>query len=180
MSLKIQESAKAGLTYREESVGIPVLSTVLVLVLVAAPLFWTLVRINRDGVKSTDISRYEGLAQAATLTVQTVDAMLRNDEAELAAIRAGQSPDKVTLIIPEIEIKEIAPHNKTKLDVGLINIYWDVANPLVGIEGDTYGVGDKVQGYEIINILKTKVYFRGPDGKTVIKDINEDLLDIVD
>ena len=164
--------------YREESVKVPALITMVVLLLISAPLIFWLTKINEKGLKLADISRYDNLVAMVESDTRAVSAILNNDAAELAAINAARKSPVVTLIIPEVVIQD---EKKPKEGVGPLNIdlegvYWNSANPLVGIGGETYRSGDVIQGYEITHIGKTSVQFQAPDGTILVKDMYENLL----
>lgn len=165
--------------YREEDIRIPVMVTIVVLLVVAAPLVSWILKINKEGIRSTDITKYNNLIETVAGDVKTVDAMLRNDAAELAAITSTRKAPSVTLIVPEVVIVEERANKRTEaspLKIHLEGIYWSPANPLVGIGGETYRVGDVIQGYEIVKIGKTSVQFQHGDGTIVVKDMYENLL----
>ncbi len=175
----IESDADFSAKYHEESAKIPILSTAVILLLIAAPFIVWIVKINNDGAKANNVSKYENLAQLVASDVRMVDAMLRNDAAALAAMYAGRKIPVVTLIVPEVVIVENRkdePAKVTELNVELEGIYWSPANPLVGIGGETYRIGDMIRGYEIIRIGKTMVQFQSSDGTIVVKDMYENLL----
>lgn len=164
--------------YREETVRLPVVLTLLLVVLIAAPLIYWMVLINREGTRTADVSRYTELVDALDSNVKMVDAMLRNDLEEVAAINEASKNDGIKLNVPDfviIDEEPVAPRPKEQFDATLDGIYWSTSNPLVGIDGETYRVGDTVQHYEIIQIGKSKVRLHGPDGEIVIMDMNENL-----
>lgn len=179
MSQQLLTDMELSESYREESVRAPVLITLLVLVLAAAPLVWWIFRINEEGRKSTDISKYNVLVNVVADNVKTVDALLRNDAEELAAIRSAAKQPVVKLIVPDVVIveeKQQRPDASKPLKVSIDGIYWSSANPLAGINGETYRVGDTIQGYEIVQIDKTSIRFQAADGTIVVMDIYDDLL----
>ena len=165
--------------YAEESVKVPALITVVVLALIAAPLGYWIYQINTAGEKSTNVERFYGLVDAVEKNVLTVTAMINNDAEALAAINASRKEPVVTLIVPEVVIvDEKKPAQGTgPLKIEMDGIYWSSARPLVSINGETYGVGDVIQGYEITRIGKTSVQFQAPDGTIEVKDMYENLLE---
>ncbi|MDF7824474.1 hypothetical protein P4B35_10660 [Pontiellaceae bacterium B12227] len=179
MTQKISRPERAGdENYREETIRLPAVLTLLLVALIAAPLVYWMVQINREGTRTSNVSQYTVLVDALDSNVKTVDAMLRNDTEELAAALEASRNDIVTMIVPEIIIIEDEPEPsapKETFDVKLDGIYWSPSNPLVGLSGETYRVGDRVQGYEIIQIGKSKVRLHGPDDEIVIMDMNEKL-----
>ncbi len=154
--------------------------TILVLVLVSAPLVFWITKINEEGTRSADVSKYTVLLDAVGSDLKRVDAMLRNDADELAAINAATKQQKVTLIVPEVVIvedrQEAPKKQQGQLKAKLEGIYWSASNPLAGINGETYRVGDKIQGYEIVRIGKTSVQFQAEDGTIVVLNMYDDLL----
>jgi hypothetical protein len=166
--------------YHEENIRVPLVVTILILVMVAAPLVYWILKINEEGTRSTNVSKYNVLLAAVGTDLKTVDAMVRNDADELAAINAASKKQKVTLIVPEVVIvedrKEAPKKQQGTLAAELEGIYWSPNNPLAGINGETYRVGDKIQGYEIVRIGKTSVQFQGEDGTIVVLDMYDDLL----
>ncbi|MDH3981998.1 MAG: hypothetical protein OES84_03760, partial [Kiritimatiellaceae bacterium] len=153
--------------YREESIKVPVVVTVVVVLLIVAPLIYWILQINAFGIRAADTTKYDALVQVVDSDVQTVDAMLRNDTAELEAILAARKTPVVTLVVPEIVIvdeKTSDPNRTAPLKGELEGIYWSAERPLVGIAGDIYRVGDKVQGYEVVQISKRSAQFRAEDG----------------
>jgi len=167
-----------GRAYHEETVKVPLAITCFILVLVAAPLVYWIVHINQEGAKATDVSQYNVLVQAVENNVRSVDAMLRNDADELAAINASAKKPVVTLVVPEVVIVEekTEPGKQPPLTAELDGISWTKAKPLAIIDGETYQVGESVQGYEIVRIGKTAVQLQGADGTIVVMDMYEDLL----
>jgi hypothetical protein len=164
--------------YAEESIKTPALITLVVLILIAAPLVYWQHNINRDGEKLTDISSFDTLVTLVASNTRTVNAMLNNDMEALAAINASRKQPVVTLIVPEVVIldEEKPVKGAGVLNVKLQGVYWNPARPLVGINGETYGVGDVIQGYEITRVDQTSVQFQAADGTIVVKDMYENLL----
>lgn len=165
-------AAKHDLEYREESLKLPVAALVVVLLLVAAPLVWTILKIDDEGAKAIDISKYNLLIQTVDSDVQTVNAILANEASGLES-----KERKVTLIVPELVlVDEMKPTDSSlPLKINLKGIYWSPSNPLVDIDGETYYVGDKIQGYTLVKIDKTAVHFKDKDGKIVVKKFYENL-----
>lgn len=164
--------------YREETVKIPLLVTFVVLLLICAPLLWMILKINEEGAKSTSVAKYNALVEIVNFDVDTVDTMLSADSSLNDLSSDGKAP-VVTLIVPEVMLVDessLSSGAMTPLNIQLDAIYWSPANPIVGIGEETYRVGDSLQGYEIIEIGKTKVRFRARDGSIVVKDFYENLL----
>jgi len=174
MRKKKQEASNTQDTvYREESTKRSVAIAGVALTLLIVPLVGSISRINAAGLKSADISKY-------TTLIRTVDSDMRTVEKALANRLSGlESTERsVTLIIPELVIiNEIKPDDErpTSLKIDLKGIYWNPSNPLVGINNETYRVGDKIQGYVIVKIGKTAVHFKAKDGTLVVKDFYENL-----
>jgi hypothetical protein len=164
--------------YKEESVKIPAVVTVVLLVLICVPLVLWILRINEEGSRATNTAKYDAMVLKVKKDVLTVDALLRNDAAELEAMRVAKQAQVVTLIVPEVVIVEEKkePEKVGVLKVSIDGIYWSPKNPLVSIGDETYRTGDVVQGYEIVRINKTTVHFQAPDGSVVVQDIYENLL----
>lgn len=168
-----------GEVYSEESVKRPALITLAVLVLLTIPLGLWILSINKEGAQSNDVGRYVALMEEVSIDVKTVAALSMNDTDTLAAIDAFRNNQSVTLIVPEIVIveEEKTPNVISPLNIELSGIYWSPNNPLAGINGETYGVGEQIQGYEITRIEKTTVHFKANDGSIVVKDMDEILLE---
>ncbi|NNJ69984.1 MAG: hypothetical protein HKP10_01695 [Kiritimatiellales bacterium] len=167
--------------YREETIKVPAIITVVILLLVAVPLIYGIFQINKEGLRQTDVTQYTTLAATVSGNIQAVEDMLRNDATALAAIQTVQKNTSVRFIGPEDadeEIENLTFVGQSPLNVELEGIYWSPAKPLVGIGGETYRIGDSIQGYEIYKISKTRVYFRGQTGDTVIKDMYGDIREI--
>lgn len=165
-------------TYHEESIKVPVIITVVVLLLTSLPLTSWILNINREGTLAADVTNYQELIRRAADDVRVVDILMRNDNEALALIRQSSQILDVDVIAPSVTITA-KPKQKDRmavqLNVKLEGIYWSAANPLVGINGETYGVGDVIQDHTIIEIGKTAVMFEGGDGIIIEKNIYEDL-----
>ncbi len=177
MSAKIKKISVAT-PYREETIRIPVLITILAVALITVPLVMWILKINNEGTRSANVARFDSLIASVNKDVRTVRALLGNDAAELAAMRDARNAAVVTLIVPEVVIVEenSRDQNIKPLQVEMDGIYWSPSKPLVSLNGDTYRVGDIIQGYEIISIGKTAVHFQAADGTEVVKDMYDDLL----
>lgn len=165
--------------YQETTIKMPLLITLIALVLMITPFVFWILKINTEGIRATDATKYNTLTATVESTVQEVSAVLRNDSQELESIRASQSKPVITLVVPEVLIVEKRKEEAPKLEelkVELDGIYWSATRPLAGLNGETYQVGDKIQGHEILRIGKTFVHFLAPDGSVVVKDIYERLL----
>jgi len=162
--------------YRELPVGPPAAAAALVLLLLCAPsLFW-MHRTNAQNARGNDVADFHALRDAVGADIRTVDALLRDDAAALAALEAARKAPVVRLITPEVVvIEEKRPVEPPSLKGKLEAIYWSPANPLATIDGETYRVGDTLQGFEIVAIEKSTVHLKGGDGKVVVKDIDEEI-----
>jgi hypothetical protein len=161
--------------YREESAKLPLVIAVLAVLLVAAPFIATILRINDEGAQAAVVTKYNGLIEIVTSDLGAADSMLHEQD----RVNAGRQGGVVKLIVPEVVLideKSLNPDADDPLNIELDAIYWSPANPIVGINGETYHVGEKVQGYEIIEIGKTSVRFKSKQGNIVVKDFYENLL----
>ncbi|MBN2161378.1 MAG: hypothetical protein JXR25_00325 [Pontiellaceae bacterium] len=167
------KDAPADLRYEEVSLKLPLIILVLSLVLTGGPLAWGLVKVNEDGEASIGVSKYLTLADGAAKNIALVKNALQGRKEE-----SQQVKDVVTLVVPEVVIVE-AEKTEVKgpkpLDVEIHGIYFSRNMPLVDLDGQTYRVGDSVQGYRITKISETSVHFIGPDNKAVVRDMYEDL-----
>lgn len=163
--------------YREQAIHFPIAVMVIALLLVCAPsLFW-IHRVNAQGNSKNSVVHYHALLDLVAADIRAVDALMRDDATALAALDATRKAPVVRLIVPDVVIvgekvpeKEVSPLRSV-----LEAIYWNKTNPLATLDGETYRVGDSLQGYEIVAINKSTVHFKGGDGKVVVKDIDEDL-----
>ncbi|QBG46123.1 hypothetical protein EGM51_01355 [Verrucomicrobia bacterium S94] len=171
MGIRVQDIPENA-PYKEETIKVPVVLAVLLVVLIAVPLVLWIIRINEAGTRAASGARYDALIAEVNQGIRTVNAFLTDNEEELAAIRAARERSVVTLVVPEVVMME-EQQNRTipPLDVELKGIYWRAREPLAGINGELYGVGDVIQGYEIVQIDELSVRFRGPDGTLVVKEI---------
>ncbi len=165
-------------SYQEESVKVPFFVTLVVLALVSAPIVYWMMKINDEGSRSANFSNYDALVEVVNNDVRMVDAMLRNDAEALSAIRSSRGAPMVTLIVPDVVIvqEKRSGNSPEALKVTLEGIYWNPVTPLVGMNGETYRVGDVIQGYEITRIGKTSVQFQGPDGSIEKRGMYDGLL----
>ena len=165
--------------YHEETVHVPVIITILVILLIAIPFSLWIYNIDEAGKLSSNVSEFELMAATIDSDVKSVTKILRTDAREMQALDATRKAGTVRLIIPEVVIVENRKTNSDadgELNIEIDGIYWSPANPLVTIGGETYRVGDMIQGHEIVKIGKRSVTFKRKDGKLVEKDIYEDLL----
>jgi len=141
-------------------------------ILVSSPLIWLIRQIEEEGFKKADTTRYSAMASAILNDVNIVRSLLNNEVVEESVLTGITASPVVTLITPDVaptNMEEAVQQNNTKFNVTLKFISWTPHNPLVNIDGETYRVGDKVQGHTIKEIRKTEVVFLSPMGDTVIK-----------
>lgn len=163
--------------YKEESVRVPVIITIIILALIITPLVLWIMRIDDAGTRAANVSKFDSLIGSVQQDVRAVRAFLDNNTDELEAMRNAQQEQVVTLIVPEVIIVDEQKEQRIDpLKVDLEGIYWSPNNPLVSINEETYRVGDIIQGYEIIQIGKMAVLFQSPDGTVIEKDMYGDLL----
>lgn len=177
MSASKLKHISVSVPYKEEGALVPAGIALLLTILISVPLVIWIMNINEIGIQTANVDKFEQLIVKVDADAKTVDAILHNDAEALARIRADQANQVVTLIVPEVVIVEQNEGAKTvgELRVKIDGIYWSASNPLVGINGDTYRVGDVIQGYEILRIGKSIVQFQSPDGTIVVKDMNASL-----
>jgi len=177
MSTTIKQ-IKIAAPYKEESVKIPSMITLIIVALFSIPLVMWIIKINDEGTRAANVARYNTLISTVDQDARTVRALLDNDADELAAIRDARDSATVTLIVPEVVIVEEKTDGQQvmPLTVTLDGVYWSPKNPLASIDGETYRVGDIIQGYEIVSIGKTSVQFQSSSGIIVVKDLYEGLL----
>ncbi len=161
--------------YCEESVKIPLAIAILAVVLVAAPFIYTVLKINDEGAQAAVVTKYNALVEAVLSDLGAANTML-HDDSGMASIKAVGGNSVVKLIVPEVVLVDAESQNpEDELNVELEAIYWSPSNPIAGINGETYHVGDTIQGYEIVEIGKTTVHFKGKSGKVIVKNFYENL-----
>lgn len=160
--------------YCEETVRVPFVVMLLLVVLVVVPSGWLIRRGNAVGARSVDVAEGKALARSVVGNLKALDSLLAGNGDQM-----GPS-EVVTLIVPEILIVDASPPaqpEKAALSVEIKGIYWHPTRPLVDIGGETFSVGDEVaNGYVIVKIGKTAVHFKGKDGKITVKDMYEGIL----
>lgn len=168
--LQITEKSIEG--YREESPRMAVVVTVLAVVLIGAPLALANKKIDDEGARAADISKYSKLVQAVDNNVQMVQNVLEKGVVKESVLAAGTLLSKgTTLITPHIVPTNLneSTRDPNDLDIKLSAIYWNPKDPLVTINGDNLHVGDRIKGFTILEIRKTEVVFRSPTGEKVVK-----------
>lgn len=159
--------------YREESPRLAILVTVVVVVLVGAPLALANKKIGDEGASAADISKYAQLANTIDENVAVVRRVLENGVVKEATLVAGGilAPKGTLLITPKVVPTNAneSTQNPNSLNIKLTAIYWNPNDPLVTIDDDNYHVGDKIKGFTILEIRKTEVVFRSPGGEKVVK-----------
>lgn len=161
--------------YREESALVPLAIAVVASLLILLPAIWMISLINREGKQGAVVTKYETLVQGVRGDVDVVDTILV--EGGLESVLAGRS-GKVRLIVPDVVlVDEVSedPNAVKPLKIKLEGIYWSPTRPIVGIQGETYNVGDMIQGYEIVEIGKDDVHFKDKNGEVVVKGMYENL-----
>jgi len=170
-SLKLTEKTTEG--YREESPKTAIMITVFSVILVGAPLAYANKKIDDQGSRAADTSRYAKLTSKIEQNVGYVKEVLGKGVVREAILsKTGILANRgTTLITPNIVPTNLseATKNQNDLDVVLSAIYWSAADPLVTIDDENYHVGDKVNGFTILEIRKTEVVFRSPAGEKVVK-----------
>ena len=165
---KRTSGAEAG--YSEERPRLAIIITFAAVVLVGMPLGLFNRKIANDGSRSADVSSYTALTAQVNGTVTVVrDILEKGIVSDVALI--GMASPTVKLIVPDVSpsnMKEAAGQNGNKLDINLTGIYLS-RNPIVGIDGEHYRVGDKVHGHTIMEIRETEVVFRSPLGEKVVE-----------
>ena len=172
MTSRIKTLGQLGLEYREESVKPAIITMLVAVVAVALPLGWMIHKTGDEGIRVADISRYKALATLVDGNVATIRKILANDVVDDDALSGVAAAPVVTLITPDIgptNLDEAAQNTAKQLDVELKAIYWNPRDPLVTLGDENYRVGEKVQGFTIMEIRKTEVVFRSPLGETVVK-----------
>ena len=171
---KNSSDASVEAVYCEETVRVPFVVMLLLVVLVVVPSGWLIRRENAVGVHSTDVAEGKALARSVMDNLKALDSLMVGDGDQM-----GPS-EIVTLIVPEILIVDASKPTQPEqavLSVELKGIYWNPTHPLADIDGETVSVGDEVaNGYIIVKIGKTSVHFKGKDGKIVVKNMYEGLL----
>ena len=74
--------------------------------------------------------------------------------------------ETIVFLCPEGHSLELPPNIGP---VKVTAIYWSPVDPLATINDENYRVGDTVNGHTIIEIRKTEVVFRDPQGEEVVK-----------
>ena len=164
--------------YREESLGPPLLTLVVLLASIATPLVLAVLRIEANGKKGADITKYHALVQQVGSNVRSIDRLLASEAAGMTAIAEARKNPKVQLIVPDVVIvDEQESPNGNRLNVGMKGIYWHPVNPLVDIGDKTYRVGDVYEKHTIVKITRRTVHFEDRFGNIVVKDFYENLLE---
>ncbi len=158
--------------YCEESAKFAIWVTVIAVGLVATPLALANRKIDEEGSKAADISKYTKIVKVVDENVQFVKEVLKKGIVKEDVLRAGGISSKgTTLITPPVVPTNIseASNDPNALNIVLSAIYWNPTEPLVTIDDENYYVGDKVKGFTILEIRKTEVVFRSPMGEKVVK-----------
>ena len=159
--------------YAEESVKPAILAMLVLLVLLAAPLGWFIHKIGSEGFRAADTTSYSTLVEKVDMHVGKIQRLLRQEAMDEVALKAS-IPPMVKLITPDImqtNLEETVNQGSPGLNVELTGIYWS-PNPLssiVTLGGESYRVGERINGYKIVEIRKTEVVFKDPWGEPVVK-----------
>jgi len=160
-------------TYREESTKPAVIIMIAAVLLVGTPLALANKRIEDDGQRAADVSRFAQLANKLTDSVTLVfnthkKATVSDSTLKDNGMLGRKGP---TLITPDIKPTEMnESRDPNALDLKVSAIYWNPHSPLVTIDGENYREGQKVKGFTILKIGKTEVLFRNPAGENVKKN----------
>ena len=166
-----QAVVRAETEYCEESPRLAVILAVILVVLVVIPLGLFNKKIADEGSRNADVSLYSSLAGNVAGNVMIVREILDKGVVDARALAAASAP-RVMLITPDVSptnMQEAADQDPSKLAIKLNAIYWNPTDPLVTIDNENYRVGDKVQGFTILEIRQTEVVFRSPLGDKVVK-----------
>lgn len=164
--------AGSGSQYEEESVKPVAVVLILLLGVITIPLGWFIYNDLEDGAQSTDISKYSTLAEELQVKTDAVRKMLSNEAIDESMMTKVSSAATVTLITPDVEPgKDLdsAVQDTGVLDVKLKAIYWNPVDPLITVGDENYTIGEKINGFTIVEIRKTSVLFRSPLGDQVVK-----------
>ncbi|HEY5653689.1 MAG TPA: hypothetical protein VIR63_04900 [Pontiella sp.] len=166
------------INYQEEGLKVPVVIVMVVLCLIITPLGYWIYKTDQQGSQSSNAEKYDSIVRVVEADVAYVKEVLKGDKEEMKDFLEAKNSPIVALKVPETGSNEVSnmPGNPKVLNVSMEGIYWSSDNPLVGLGGETYRVGDKVQGYEITYIGKTSVEFKAPDGSKLVKEMYESLL----
>ena len=159
--------------YREESPRPAFIIMIVAVVLVGAPLALANKRIGDDGQRAADVSRYAQLAQKLNANVTVVlnalkKGIVSENKLKDSSVPGSKGPTLVTPLITPTNAGE-SDQDPNQLDIKLRAIYWNPHDPLVTINDENYHVGDKVNGFTILEIRKTEVVFRSPAGEKIVK-----------
>ncbi len=159
--------------YREESPKIAVVTAVVAVMLVGAPLVLANKKIDDAGNRGADVSKYAKLVKNLDNNVQVVQRVLEKGIVKESVLAATGlvSAKGTTLITPPVvpTNRNESTNDPNELNVVLSAIYWNPRDPLVTIDNENYYVGDKIKGFTILEIRKTEVVFRSPAGEKVVK-----------
>lgn len=158
--------------YSEESPKLAIGLAVSVVILVAAPLTMANMKIIDEGSRAADVSMFVSLTQRVGNNVSIVQKVL--DKGVVKEIDLSDGVPLVskgtTLITPPVSPTNVNEKGDAKeIALKLSGIYWSQHDPIATIDNDNYHVGEKVNGFLILEIRKTEVVFRSPSGEKVIK-----------
>ena len=159
--------------YREESPKLAIIIMIVSVVLIGAPLTMANKRIGDEGQRAADVSKYAQLAQQLNAKMALVLSNFKRGVVNEDRLRESDTIGSrgPTLITPHITPTNVSEDDDpNKLDIKLSAIYWNEKDPLVTIDNENYRVGDKVNGFTILEISKTSIIPRNPAGEIVTKN----------
>ncbi len=173
MKRMLKESEPLVGTYREESPKTAVFATVAAVILIGTPLSMANKKIETEGARTADISRYSKLAQKIDDNVGIVKDVLDKGVVDEKILATGGivASKGTTLITPRVMPTNVneSTDDPNVLNVNLSAIFWNQSDPIVTIDNENYHVGELIKGFKILEIRKTEVLFRSPTGDKVVK-----------
>lgn len=163
-------SQMAHVEYQEESPKAAIITTLVIVLIIALPLGWMIRDIGDSGFRAADTSKYSALAESVAGDVAAVRSMIENEISdENVVIGIASAPFVITPDIGPTNMDEAAAANNGELNVVLKAIYWNPSAPMITIGSENYEVGEIINGYTITEIRKTEVVFLSPLGNPVVK-----------
>lgn len=157
--------------YKEESVKPAVAVMILLVCAISLPLGWLTYQARSAAVNAFDLDRYTVMADQLKSEIEEVRGLLQNDSFDIGPLnKVVPDPFVPATVLPDPD--ESIP--KT-LDVELKAIYWIRGAPLVTIGQKNYRVGEKIDGFTIVEIRKIEVDFESPAGERITKYFYESL-----
>lgn len=172
MNNRNQMMNKTGGSYREESGKLAAVTMLLLVCAIALPMGWMAHLNRKQSNSSNEIKKYSIRAEALQSEIMTIQQMLKNEvlDDELL-IEVATAPGVALIATDDVQVneKESDKNKPKKLNVELNAIYWNPESPLITIGKENYKVGEKIQGFTIVEIRKTEVVFQSPLGEEVVK-----------